>query len=325
VLPADDWIESGPSPTPLWLSHPRDILWFKYLPGEHTLYAQINNILNPQKTDFTQLSRSLLDEIRKGRPQKLVLDLRRNTGGDNTLLRTLVVGLIQATSVNQPGKFFVLTSPQTYSAAQNLCNRLQLYTNAIFIGQPTADNVNFYADTARIRLANSRIEVHVAHLYWQDSDPRDRRAALYPDIAVDPSVDDYLQGRDRGLEAALKYKSEKTLEEQLEETAPSGFSRAYDVYDSFVRDPRHKYVHGLEPRINTLGYKLLERKAYAEAIVIFEINTKANPNSSNAWDSLGDGYAAAGRKSEATAAYRQSLQIDPNNADAARSLKQIKP
>ena len=322
VVPADNWIEARPSPAALWLSHPRAMFWYAYLQRERTLYVQINNVLDAPNETLAHFSSRLSAAIAKNAPEKLVLDLRRNTGGDNTLLRPLLVTLIQA-SVNQPGRFFVLTSPATFSAAQNLCNRLQNYTNAVFIGQPTADNVNFYADAKPIVLPNSGIEVHISHLYWQDNDPRDGRAALYPDLAADPTLDDFLRGRDRALESAFTYKPEKTLEERLRNASALGFDRAYSEYSAFVKDPRHEYVHGLEQRLNTLGYQLVSEKAFAMAVVIFRINVAVNPNSSNAWDSLGDGYAAENRRSDAMAAYRHSVQIDPDNADAARSLEAL--
>lgn len=325
VVPTDNWIEAGPTSAPLWLSHPRTMFWYEYLQQSRALYVQINNVLDARNETFARFASQLIGAITRDKPRKLILDLRRNTGGDNTLLRPLLVGLIQARSINRLGGLFVLTSHATFSAAQNLCNRLQNYTNAIYIGQPTADNVNFYADAKPIVLPNSRIEIHLAHLYWQDGDPRDRRAALYPDIAVDPSLEDFLRGRDRTLDAALEYKPEPTLEDRLHTTSEFGFERAYAEYQAFVEDPRHKYLYGLEGRLNALGYELLSEKAYARAVTIFRINTVANPNSSNAWDSLGDGYLAQGLKADASAAYRHALELDPGNADALRSLRQLVP
>ena len=42
---------------------------------------------------------------------------------------------------------FVIIGRRTFSACQNLVNELDNYTNAIFIGEPTAENINFYGDT----------------------------------------------------------------------------------------------------------------------------------------------------------------------------------
>ena len=321
VVPANDWVQA-PARPPLWLSRPRRMFWYAYLARERVLYVQLNNVLDGPDETLAHFASRLTNAIAKQKPQRLILDLRLNTGGDNTLLRPLVMSLIQA-PVNRPGALFVLIGPETFSAAQNLCDRLQYDSNAVFIGQPTADNVNFYADIRPIVLPNTKIEVHISHLYWQDGDPRDRRAALYPDVAVDPSLDDFFAGRDRALSAALAYKPEMSLEERLRAASALGFDRAYREYVAFVGDPRHKYVHGLERRLNTLAYDLLSKKTPAKAVVVFRINTTAHPTSSNAWGSLGDGYAAAGLKDDAIGAYRRSIEIDPTNADAASSLHSI--
>jgi hypothetical protein len=185
VVPADNWLEADSSHPALWRAHPREMIWFTHMARERTMYAQLNNVLNAPNETLAHFSQRLFAAINTDKPQRFILDLRRNSGGDNTLLRPLLIGLIRA-QVNAPGRFFVLTSAMTFSAAQNLCNRLQYYTSAIFMGQPTGDNVNFYADAKPIVLPNSGLQVNISHLYWQDSDPRDRRAALYPDIAVDP-------------------------------------------------------------------------------------------------------------------------------------------
>jgi hypothetical protein len=64
--------------------------------------------------------------------QRLVIDLRNNTGGDNTLLRPLLVALIRS-KVNWRGGIFAITGATTFSAAQNFVNRLENYTEAIYV------------------------------------------------------------------------------------------------------------------------------------------------------------------------------------------------
>lgn len=43
-----------------------------------------------------------------------------------------------------------------------------------------------------------------------------------------------------------------------------------------------------------LGYKLLGEKALSDAVVVLKLNTQMNPESANAFDSLGDAYVAVG-------------------------------
>jgi tetratricopeptide (TPR) repeat protein len=74
---------------------------------------------------------------------------------------------------------------------------------------------------------------------------------------------------------------------------------------------------------NTYGYFLLQRKRAPEAVAVFEKQVALNPKSANAYDSLGDGYKAAGRLNEAVSAYRTALEIDPHLTVSKRNLAEV--
>lgn len=73
---------------------------------------------------------------------------------------------------------------------------------------------------------------------------------------------------------------------------------------------------------NDYGYFLLRQKRYEEAITKFEKQVRLAPNNANAYDSLGDGYRAAGRLEEAADAYRKALEIDPEFSTSKKKLKE---
>ena len=80
-----------------------------------------------------------------------------------------------------------------------------------------------------------------------------------------------------------------------------------------------------EQRINQVGYRLLaEPDRLDEAISIFKLNTELFPESSNTWDSLGEGYMTAGQTELAIANYEKSLQLDPSNAYAVAMLEKLR-
>lgn len=62
-----------------------------------------------------------------------------------------------------------------------------------------------------------------------------------------------------------------------------------------------------EAQVNAYGYQLLNERRNAEAIAIFQRNTKEHPGSWNVWDSLGEAYAATGDKAKAIANYHKAL------------------
>jgi tetratricopeptide (TPR) repeat protein len=79
-----------------------------------------------------------------------------------------------------------------------------------------------------------------------------------------------------------------------------------------------------EQVINEMGYKFLNTpNKLDEAIKCFELNTKYYPTSFNAFDSLGDGYSAKGVKVKAIAAYKKSIEINPNVEQTQKKLKAL--
>lgn len=64
-----------------------------------------------------------------------------------------------------------------------------------------------------------------------------------------------------------------------------------------------------EAQLNAYGYQLLNQKRNSEALAIFVRNTKEHPDSWNAWDSLGEAYAATGDKVQAATNYRKALAM----------------
>jgi predicted alpha/beta superfamily hydrolase len=70
-----------------------------------------------------------------------------------------------------------------------------------------------------------------------------------------------------------------------------------------------------EPMINRFGYLLLGRNLHREAIAVFKANTERYPQSANTFDSLGDGYEAAGDLQNARASFARAVELARKNND----------
>lgn len=78
-----------------------------------------------------------------------------------------------------------------------------------------------------------------------------------------------------------------------------------------------------ENQLNMLGYQLLQRGMNTEAVEIFRLNVEAYPEGFNAYDSLGEAYAATGQTELAVANYQRSLELNPDNGNATAMLQQL--
>lgn len=76
--------------------------------------------------------------------------------------------------------------------------------------------------------------------------------------------------------------------------------------------------------LNMLGYQLLARDRITDAIAIFELNVEAFPSESDTYDSLGEGYMAAGRIEESIASYEWSLELNSDNFNAVTILARLR-
>jgi hypothetical protein len=95
----------------------------------------------------------------------------------------------------------VITARDTFSAAQNLLNRLERWTSPVVVGEPSSSRPNFVGEDTELELPWSGVFGSISSRYWQDSDPGDDRPWIAPAIPIALTAADYLAGRDPVLEA----------------------------------------------------------------------------------------------------------------------------
>lgn len=78
-----------------------------------------------------------------------------------------------------------------------------------------------------------------------------------------------------------------------------------------------------EGEFNDVGYRLLSKGMVVAAVAVFGLNVEMFPESSNAYDSLGEAYAASGDTTMAIANYRKSLVLDSENGNAREMLRRL--
>ena len=177
--------------------------FLKPLPG--ALYVSIDDMADLKELSFAQFTDSVLSGMRPESIERIVIDLRRNGGGDNYLGEPLRHELARS-RFNAPGGLCVLTGPGTFSAAQNFANRVERECFATFIGEPTGSAPNLVGDPVFHVGAATGITAMVATKRWFDGGPDDRRRWIFPDVFVPSLYADWAAGRDPALDAALSLK-----------------------------------------------------------------------------------------------------------------------
>jgi len=173
-----------PAPPPA--SRPVKTPWsFEYLKDEKAVWFDYHEVLNSKNETLASFADRMFRFIDEQPVETLIIDMRDNYGGNNSLNEPLLHGIIRSKELQAPGSLFVLIGRRTFSAATMFAVDLEEHTNAIFLGEPTGGAPLSYGDSKKINLPESGLLLRVSRLYWQMSDPRDQRDTLTPHFQTD--------------------------------------------------------------------------------------------------------------------------------------------
>jgi tetratricopeptide (TPR) repeat protein len=192
-----------PGPAAISLQPRGGNYWFEYLAKEKTVYFQYNQVRNDDKETLPKFLERLFKFIREHEVEKLAIDLRGNSGGDGRLNIPLLLELVRADSINQPGKLFILIGRETFSAAMSLCGLLEKNTQALFVGEPTGSSLNAIGEYNALTLPYSKVSGSVASVGGGNS--LDARIWIAPRFFAPQTFAAYKEKRDPALEVVLTF------------------------------------------------------------------------------------------------------------------------
>jgi hypothetical protein len=192
-----EWVAARPpGEAPLYLRNADSKFWFTDLPEQRALYVRINEVQDTKEEALSEFADRLFDAFDSGPAVRMIVDLRNNSGGDNTLIQGLIHRVLCSAKLKEPASLFVVIDRGTFSAAMNLVTELEKSTTAVFIGEATGASPNSYGDSRKTVLPNTGLTIRASTLFWQKSDPRDDRSSTEPHLAVPISSKDAAAGRD---------------------------------------------------------------------------------------------------------------------------------
>jgi len=326
VVPGEEWLESRDlSKTPLYLKNLDRIYYYEYLKDQKTVYVRQSQIQDDSLQAIPEFYAEVFDFIDKNEVEKLILDVRLNGGGNNYKNKPVVTGVI-ASKINKPGKFIVIIGRRTFSACQNLVNELHTYTNAIFVGEPTAENINFYGDNSPVTLPNTQLNAYMSFAWWQDKPQWENRPALYPHIETGQTFEQYRTNQDPALEVALAHSYTNFIADPMTyftELFTSGKAdQIQPEAERMLKDPSYEFFD-FEVEFNKAGYSLLSSKQFDEALFVFKLNTDLFPDSANAWKSLAEAYWKSGNIVKAKELYAKAISMDPEGPTGANAREML--
>ncbi len=114
-------------------------------------------------------------------------------------------------------------------------------------------------------------------------------------------------------------KDRELTETILERIAERGYHAGIQLYEE-----RKGVGTVSERRVNQFGYSLLTANRIPDAIGVFRFNVHLHPESSNAYDSLGEAYMMANEIELAVRNYERSVALDPGNTNGWNMLEKLR-
>jgi hypothetical protein len=183
--------------TPLWQQRPNSTQWVTTLARGRVVYAVYSMTIG----STFEFAEDLARRARRKGVRRVVIDVRRNGGGNNSTYGSLAQAL-RTGPLARRGLSVLLTSRITYSAASNFVGEVDARTRTRIVGEAAGGSPNNYGDRRQVELPSLGWTVYVAPQYVEVV-RGDRRTEVRPDVPVALTARAYFAGRDPVLARAI--------------------------------------------------------------------------------------------------------------------------
>lgn len=115
----------------------------------------------------------------------------------------------------------------------------------------------------------------------------------------------------------------QSISQKLKENIQLPIEQQIALYKKLKKEKPTHYNFENEDELTMYGYSFLWNNQTKEALEVFKLIAEQFPNSSNAYDSLGEAYLALGNKELSLFNYRKSLKMNPDNFNAEDQIERI--
>jgi hypothetical protein len=185
---------SASKSAPMFRQNLNNPFYYTYLPDINAVYVNFKKY-----DELRENANKLFAFIDEKKASRLIVDLRFNGGGDYKKGQRLLIDPIKNHPLlSQKGNLFVVTGRRTFSAAMVNSIDFKKETNAIILGEPPGEKPNSYSENDEMKLPNSGLIISYSTRYYKFLD--EDVPAFEPDIRIDPSWNDFRDGRDAVME-----------------------------------------------------------------------------------------------------------------------------
>ncbi|MFA6335139.1 MAG: S41 family peptidase [Bacteroidales bacterium] len=143
---------------------------------------------------FNDFKKNIIETINNNDFDKVVFDIRFNSGGNSAPGTELIRELSTIKKINKKGKLYVIIGRETFSSAIINAMDFKNMTQAIFVGEETSGKPNHFGEIKLLQLPSSGLKIQYSTKYFKNSTLDIN--TITPDHIVDVSFKDFKRGHD---------------------------------------------------------------------------------------------------------------------------------
>jgi hypothetical protein len=191
-----------PKEIPLSASQ-KEMYWFTYIPESKILFIQYNHCMEDPKKSFKDFHDAVNNSIQESKPEKVIVDLRYNGGGNSNIFRPLINTLSKIPELKGK-KIYTLIGRKTYSSAVMNAWQMKSIAHSIMVGEETGGKLNHTGEVKTFTLPKTNFTVYYSSKEWNYD--KSQPGGIMPDKEIKYSLKDFLEGIDPGIEYVLNDK-----------------------------------------------------------------------------------------------------------------------
>lgn len=198
----DQRLREGGADVPMSRRGGDTVYRFQPVPEHSALYVQYNACRIDESYPMTQFVTDAFAVVETESVQTIIVDVRRNGGGDSRVLEPFIDALVEWRSVDggEARRLYVVIGRGTFSSAILNAIDLEQRAGAILVGEPSGGRPNHFGEIQALELPvmDRRLTYSTKFFrMYDDGDPE----ALMPDVSAPVSMGAFVQGRDPAIEA----------------------------------------------------------------------------------------------------------------------------
>lgn len=182
---------------------------YKYLKDNKAFYFEYNVCADMDDIKFEDFNDIMFKDIEANEVEKIIVDLRGNSGGNSEILNPFTERLKPYVESNKNVKVYVLVGRETMSSGMFAIFRIKdAAPEAVCVGEHTGGAIDCYEDVKVFYLPNSQLPVQYSTKYFEFSKSFEYEIngenTYAPDRLLSPTIEDFMNGNDVVLNYVLE-------------------------------------------------------------------------------------------------------------------------